>query len=101
MASLGIEAGAMFDAGIDGPQAEHLYRLAKHLAGVVSNVTIKLAHGLSVAGHRAGSGTRTRTRSVGGTVFLALPGRFLGPGRRHVRSCRERELESGETTWRR
>jgi DNA-binding winged helix-turn-helix (wHTH) protein len=46
MASLGIEAGSDAQAAADQYQARDLYQLARHLAGVVSSVTIKLAHGL-------------------------------------------------------
>jgi hypothetical protein len=44
--SLGLEADSGARAGADEPQAEDLYRRARQLAGVLSNVTIKLAHAL-------------------------------------------------------
>jgi len=46
MASLGITADGDVRAADDSDQARDLYQLARHLAGVVSSVTIKLAHGL-------------------------------------------------------
>jgi len=46
MASLGVEADGDAEAVAGSSQAGELYRLARHLAGVVSSVTIKLAHGL-------------------------------------------------------